>query len=273
MNKPTSLAPLVFVATLSLSYGQNFDSGAFFAPNLRVQHAKAEGVVSLELDNSLISGNETSGNVTWTHGAGGYAGATVSVVAGVHLSAYTETTGSSLVFGRSLEVDGVIGLLGTQVSSVVNADLFSTWSSTAEVSGLNIQANQLYRVTFDVNSGSNLPVTLLDSASFGISSAGVTSFGGDSSGLIDLLGIVTIGDDADVGQVSLLFSSSTDRSDLEFQFDANSLVKLGLLGGVEGNGNVLTFSNIQVETIPEPSAFALSAIFAGGLALRRRRGK
>jgi hypothetical protein len=273
MKPPCTLASIILIGTVSLSYGQNFNSGTFFSPELRVQHEKTGEVVALEVDNSLIGGNETSGNVTWTHGAGGYAGATVTPLVGVHLGAYTETTGNSLVFGRSLEIDGVAGLLETQLSSVVNAGVFSTWSSTAEVGGLNIQANQLYQVTFDVNSGADLPVTLLDSASFGISSAGVTSFGGDSSGLIDLLGVVTIGETADVGQVSLIFSSSTDRSDLEFQFDAESLVNLGLLGGVEGNSNVLTFSNIQVQAIPEPSSVTLSALFAGGLALRRRRGK
>jgi hypothetical protein len=82
-----------------------------------------------------------------------------------------------------------------------------------------------------------------------------------------------VGETQSTGPASIYFISSTNRSELDFQFSAESLVKLGLLGGEAGNQNRLTFSNIQVQAVPEPSALILSAFAVGGLALRRRRGK
>lgn len=282
MKTPISLAPLVLVVAVNPCYGQNFNSSAFFAPEIRAQHTNTSAILAaVTLDNSVISNQLSSGNVTWNLGAGGYAGINALGVEifdlelrqGVHLSAFTQTTGNSLVFGRSMELEGLVGGLSSLLNQVTSAGVFSTWSATAEVGGLNILAGQLYQVTFDVTSGPNLPVTLLSNSSFGISSDGVTTFGGNAQGLIDLLGVVNVGETQSSGSASIYFMSSTNRSELDFDFNAQSLVRLGLLGGEDGNENVLTFSNIQVQAVPEPSAYALSALAAGGLVLRRRRGK
>ena len=271
MKTPSTLVPLVLVCLASVSFGQNFDSGSFFSPAIRAQHAQTD--LLLLVDNGVTPNEQSSGNVNWALGAGGYVGATASPLLGVHLSAYTETTGNSLVFGRNMEFEGLASLLGPQLTQVLDAGVFSTWTATAEVGGLNILAGQLYQVTFDVTSGPNLPVALLSESSFGISSAGVTTIGGNAEGLVDVLGVVSVGETQSTGPASIYFISSTNRSELDFQFSAESLVKLGLLGGEAGNQNILTFSNIQVQAVPEPSALILSAFAVGGLALRRRRGK
>lgn len=270
MKTPISLAPLVLMVAASPSYGQNFNSGTFFGPDLRVQHSQI--VLGALVDNGTVSNNTGPGAVSWTNGAGGYSGVALSAILGVHLHAYTETTGTSLVFGRDLDINGALSGLEDELETVVGANVLSSWSATANVTGLNILAGQLYEVTFDINSGPGLPANLVTNASFDVTSAGVTSFGEGSAGLLNLLNVVTIGSDPDTGLGRLQFVSSTNRSDLQFQFLANSLVSLGV-GAAPGNQNVLTFSNMQVQAIPEPSALALSAVFAGGLALRRRRGK
>lgn len=270
MKTPSTLVPLVVIGAASISFGQNFNSATFFQPALRVQHANTTGV--LLLDNALVSNNASAGNVQWTNRVGGYAGAEVPVVGGVHLHAYTETTGNSLVFGRDLEIDGLLSSLQATVNSVVGSNVLSTWSATADVTGLSIVAGQLYEVTFDVSSGPGLRADLINSASFDVSSSNVTTFSNGSENLLNLLDVVTIGTDPSTGLGRLQFVSSTNRSDLQLQFSATSLISLGLLGSVEGNQNVLTFSNIQVAPIPEPSVLGLSALAVGGLILRRRRG-
>ena len=266
-----SLVPLVMMAAVSPSYGQNFNSSTFFDPELRVQHSQI--VLGALVDYGLVTGSTAPGAVTWTNGAGGYSGVALSALLGVHLHAYTETTGTSLVFGRDLDVNGLLAGLEDELETVVDANVLSSWSATANVTGLNIMAGQLYEVTFDISSGPNLEANLISSGSFDVTSAGVTSFGEGSAGLLNLLNVVTIGTDPDTGVGRLQFVSSTNRSDLQFQFLASSAVSLGLLGDIPGNQNVLTFSNVQVQAIPEPSALALSALAAGGVILRRRRGK
>jgi len=271
MKSPITLAPLVLVSVTAISFGQNFNSGTFFQPPLNVQHERTLGL--LQIDNSANVDDATSGNVTWTNSAGGYAGVGVGELVGVHLYAYTETTGNSLVFGRDLEILGVAALLQNELNSVVGASVLSSWGATADVTGLNILAGQLYQVTFDISTGAGLPATILSNASFDVTSSGVTSFGGGSGGLLNLLNVVSIGTSPDSDQGILTFISDTNRSDLQFQFSANSALSLGLLGNIDGNRNIMTFSNIQVQAIPEPSALALSALAAGGVILRRRRGK
>ena len=278
MKTPMSLVPFALVVTVSASLGQNLDPTTFFQPPLRVQHAHIALGVDL-LNNDLVEDDATYSNagknVTWTLGATGYSGVGLSVIAGVHLNAFTQTTGNSLVFGRELDIVGVIAplQLDQTLASVTGANLPVSWSATADLTGLNIQANQLYQVTFDISAGPSIPVELLGDMEFNVTSQNVTSFGGGADGLLNLANVISIGNGVRNGQASLLFSSSTSRSDLQFQFDASTLVGLGLLGDVEGNQNVLTFSNIQVQAVPEPSVLAFSALAAGGVVLRRRRGK
>ena len=267
--KSPFVIPLLLVGVACVSQGQNLNSATFFSPSLHTQHSHV--ALGALVDTAMVSRSTAPGTVTWTNAAGGYSGIGVAGVGGVHLSAYTDTTGNSLVFGRSLEVTGALNLLQGTLNTVLGTNLLSSWSATSNVTGLNIMAGQLYEATFDVSSGPGLPVGLLSSASFDVTSSGVTSFGEGSAGILNVLNVVSVGDVPSSKLGKLQFVSSTNRSDLQFQFLANSALSLGLLGGAQGNSNVLSFSNFQVKAIPEPSALMLSAVAVGGLLLRRKR--
>jgi hypothetical protein len=195
-------------------------------------------------------------------------------LASAHLRSYTETTGDRLVFGRTLNAQ-ILGLgdeddLADVLDTVLGASLVANWSSQAVVSNLDIDANQLYRVTFNVNAEGGLPVGLLQNSSFGIQ--GVTGEFNQSATLLNVLNLVQVGaEDPSTGQFSFVFKSATDRNNLTFNFAANSLLNLSALGGATGNQEVLSFSNFEVIAVPEPSACLLAVASTGILLIRRRR--
>lgn len=262
------------------------DSPSFYDPDFKVRKAGASsGILSLSVDNTPVSGSNSSGNQSWTHSAGGHAQVRSQIVIGIplanldaQLAAYTQTIGNSLVFGREITTDvellGIVNagpVLAGLVNDVAGASVIYNWDSTATVSGLAIVPDQLYRVDFTVTSGSGLPVDVLDSATFGITTAGITGASNESTTQLNLLGILPIGDDSSIGNYSFVFQSDQNRSALDFNFAASTGVGVDLLGGTASNQNVLTFSGFQVTAIPEPGSLALCGVFAGFITLRRRR--
>lgn len=243
----------------------------FFDPDFRARRAGASGVINLVLNNNPVSaGPQSSGDSTWTHSAGGFAQAGVVVVGDVQLAAYTQTTGDSLVFGREITSSALLSLLQAPLNQVTGASVLYNWESEASVSGLAIAPDQLYRVDFTVTSGGGLPVDLLSSATFGITTAGITGASNGSAQLLNLLDVVSIGADSSTGDFSFVFKSSQALDTLDFNFAATSGVGVSLLGGTAANQNVLTYSGFSVTQIPEPGTTSLLGVMAGCLMLRRR---
>ncbi|WP_411826713.1 PEP-CTERM sorting domain-containing protein [Luteolibacter sp. AS25] len=268
------IACLAGILPVSLTAQTIYDGTGFFSPSIEVKRSEpVGGLLSLNVDNvsaDTISGS--SGAVSWEHSVKGHAQVGLNVVIAsldVQLGAKARTTGSSLVFGREITVAGTASGLSGLLNQVAGAGALYDWESNASVTGLAIAPEQVYRVSFDVTSGAGLPVNLLSSSQFGITNASVTGATGGGATLLNLADLVTLGAGSDTGTFTFDFKSSTALSQLDFNFGATSIADVNLLGGTAGNQNVLTYSNLQVTQVPEPSAILLSCI--GGLLVFRRR--
>lgn len=274
---------------MCMSAQEIINSSAFYEPDFKVRRFGATGgLLSLSVTNSPVSDTMGVPGVSWTHSAGGHAqvrsNLTVPIVGTVlanldaQLAAYTETTGDTLVFGREITTDvELLGIVDPSlaleglVNDVAGASVLYDWQAQATVSGLAIAPDQLYEATFSVTSGAGLPVGLLESSSFGITTASVTGASGESLQTLDLLGLLSIGSGSSTGDYSFLFKSDQALSELDFDFSATTGVGVSALGGTSGNQNVLTFSGFSVSPVPEPSVVAFAGIFAIAAGLRRRR--
>jgi len=286
MKKPLFLAFTILSTAGSLLGQTIIDSNSFFDPDFKVRRFGAtSGTVNLSVNNTSISQTSAPGTYQWTHSAGGHVQARtfIPVVANldVQLAAYTRTRNDSLVFGREFtstaQLLGGIVDVGDEVEGLVNqvagASVLYKWDSTATVSGLAIVPDQLYRVDFSVTSGSGLPANILNAATFGITTSGITGASNQSAQLLNVLDLLTIGSDSSTGNFSFLFKSDQNLSALDFNFAATSGVGVKLLGGTLGNQNVLTFSGFQVAAVPEPGTATMCGGMLCFLAFRRSRGK
>ncbi len=281
------LITLPLLAPTSL-YGQIIqESDLFYEPNFKVRREGAtSGLLNLSVDDTLINDSGSSGNQSWAHSSGGYAQVRSQIVMdvplanlGAQLAAYTATIGDSLVFGREITTDFVLlegeanvgPALEELVNQVAGASVLYHWESTATRTGLAIVPDQLYQVNLTITSGAGLPVNLLDYATFGITTAGISGASDESSQLLDLLSVVTIGNSSSTGEFSFVFQSDQNLSALDFQFAASTGVEVSLLGGTANNQNVLTFSGLEVIAIPEPGTLTLVGVFVACSTLRRRR--
>lgn len=285
--KTTLLLTLATMATLPLGAQTVIDPDSFFDPDANIRRNGAtSGLLNITVTNAPVSGAASSGNNSWNHSAGGHAQVrtTLELIVPLanldaQLAAYTRISNNSLIFGREItteaEILGVVDVgptLQGMVNQVAGASVLYSWESSSTISGLAIAPNQLYRVDFNVTSGAGLPVDLLDSASFGITSPDIVGANNnDSATQLNLLDIVTIGGASDSGDVSFYFTSSQARSSLDFNFATTTGVGVNLLGGTAANQNVLTFSGFQVTAVPEPGSLALCGAFVTMLACRRRR--
>lgn len=265
------------------------NSSAFYDPDFKVRRDGAtSGLLNLTVTNAPVTDTLASGGRSWTHSAGGFAqvrtNLTVPIIGTVlanldaQLAAYTQTTGDTLVFGREITTDAEIleivdagPALEGLVNDLAGASVLYDWQAQTSVTGLAIVPDQLYRVDFTVTSGAGLPVNVLDSSTFGITSAGVTGASNESAELLDLLGLLSIGNNSSTGDFSFEFKSSQALSQLDFEFEATTGVGVTALGGTAANQNVLTFSNFNVTAVPEPSVSLLAGIFAVALMSRRRK--
>ena len=290
MKKPLFLALAILSPASSLVAQTIIESNSFFDPDFKVRRNGANsGILNLSVNNTPFSQTSTPGTHVWTHSAGGHAQVRTQLTAlgiplanlDAQLAATTQTTGNSLVFGREItttaQILGGIIDVGDELEGLTNqvagASVLYNWNSTATISGLAIVPDQLYRVNFTVTSGAGLPVDVLDAATFGITTAGISGASNQSSQLLNLLDILSVGNNSSTGNFSFLFKSNQNRSALDFNFAATTGVGVNLLGGTANNQNVLTFSGFQVTAIPEPGTIAMGSGMICFLAFRRQRGK
>lgn len=289
MKAPYTLALLALVGLPTLGVAQNLIDGAtFFSPSSTVRNpAATSGLVNVGVTTTQTT-TPTPANPVWNQGAGGMLQTRSNILGAVEIDAQlfssTRTTGSSLVFGRGatataevLDAD-LLALLGldtsaiaaTTLNNLVSPTLVYNWSASRSVGGLDIDAGQTYRVTFDVTPAAGLPVGLLQSASFGITNPSVLGEGGEVATVLDVLGIVTIGGGPATDSFTFDFVSSTDLTSLDFSFAAQSVAGANLLPGASGV-DYLTFSNMSVIAVPEPGVTTLAGVMAAGLLIRRKR--
>jgi hypothetical protein len=285
-RKSQLLLTLAFIVPSS-AFAQNLiDTDLFYEPDFKVRRfGNTSGILSLTTNNSPVSGTNSSGALSWTHSAGGHAQVRTQIVVGVPLAnldaqiaGYTQTTGSSLVFGREITTDSeLLGVVNTgptlqgMVNDVAGASVSYSWQSDATVSGLAIVPDQLYQVSFSVTSGAGLPINLLGSASFGITTPGVTGASNESAESLSLLNLFSTGGSASTGEFTFIFQADQNLSALDFSFAAATLSGITGLGGTAPNQNVLTFSGLQVTQIPEPKSATLSSLLVAIMILRRKR--
>lgn len=258
------------------------DSGTFFDPALRARRPGAtSGLLTLAVNNNPITVTTSSGATSWEHTAEGLIQTRANLSLSnldVQVAGYTETTGNELVFGREITTTGsALGnpLLTPTVNQLVSDAAGATgisygWSSdvTATVPIVN---GQQYRVSFEVTTGTGLSIGLLDTASFGIATPGITGISGtENAQLLNLLDILQFGSNR-TGEFHFDFTSDTPLNALDFVFSATDTAGARLLGGQAGNENVLTFSNFEINAIPEPSSLVISGFAAGLILLRRKR--
>ncbi|MFD2255616.1 PEP-CTERM sorting domain-containing protein [Luteolibacter algae] len=261
---------------------QTIQSADFFNPDFKVRRQGAtSGILNVSVNTAKVEGTQSSGSTTWRHSAGGHAQVRTNVIVAnldAQLAAYTQTSGDSLVFGREITTSAT--LLGEDVggqnltpliNDLVGASVLYSWESDATMSGLAIAPNQVYEVSFRVTSGSGLPANLLSASTFGITNPEVSGTGAGSAELLNLLDVVTLGNQPDTGLFTFQFQSSQALDHLDFKFAATSGVSVSALGGSAENQNVLTFSEFTVNQVPEPSSLMLSGLLGGVCLLRRRR--
>lgn len=259
------------------------DSGAFFDPDLRVRRPGATtGTILVALpDNNPIINSAANTLTDWTHSATGFTQLRSEIVLPLvsttvldaQIAGYTQTINDTLVFGREITASATIAgvpvidpALNQLISDVAGADgLIYNWQSTVTAT-VPVVSGQQYRVSFEVTTGEGLSLDLLTSAGFGISEITGTQNGQ----LLNLIDILEFGGDR-TGVFTFDFTSTEDRNSLEFFFNAADTAGANLLGGQAGNENVLTFSNFQMNAIPEPSSLVISAVAAGLFLLRRKR--
>ncbi|MDP0491758.1 MAG: PEP-CTERM sorting domain-containing protein [Verrucomicrobiota bacterium JB023] len=266
-NVFTLLSVYSLVGGVSTSHGQ-VTSAEFFDPDFSVSPtAPVIGIGASSIDSD--SDNLGSGNLDWTHTAQGHTWANLGA-SNIHLAAFTETIGDSLVFGRR-QTAAVVGIsFGDLVSELTTAGLVNAWASTATVTQ-TLTAGQEYSLEFLVTSPALVSADLLGSASLGISGGTFTEPGGAALLPIDLLGLADVDVLSSSATASVSFVPASTISEFSVNFAATSLVGLDVLGGAASQQDVLTFSNFSITPIPEPSAGVLLSLGALSLLRRRRR--
>lgn len=286
---PSFIACIAVFLPVCISAQEIINSSAFYEPDFKVRRFGAtSGLLNLSVTNVPVSDTMVAPGISWTHAAGGHAQVRTNITAPIigtvlanldaQLAAYTQTTGDSLVFGREITTDvqlrGVVDpslALQGLVNDLAGASVIYDWQAQASVTGLAIAPDQLYEASFSVTSGAGLPVGLLESSSFGITTANVTGALGENLQVLDLLSLLSIGSGSSTGEYSFLFKSDQALNQLDFDFSATTGVGVTALGGTNGNQNVLTFSGFSVSPVPEPSIFGFAGllVIVGGLIRRR----
>lgn len=277
---PLYLAAALMLAVSTWAQAQSLISSSdFFDPDFQARRPGSASLLSLTVNTSLYTpSSQTDGSVTWTHSAGGLVqvGTSVPVVGtvDVQLAAYTQTLADSLIFGRVLEVQttGTLGLLGATITSLTDqalgASAINSWDSTAVVSNLNLSQGVLYSVSFDVATGAGINLGALSSANFTLLNGGTPIQDINTTETLNVLDLLTLG--GGTTNVDFQFYAPEGLTDLSFNFAADTIADVNLLGDVSGNQTVLELTNFSVTPVPEPGSLALSALGVMFI-LRRRR--
>ncbi|TDU81518.1 putative secreted protein with PEP-CTERM sorting signal [Prosthecobacter fusiformis] len=280
---------MILVAVIACHPGSSqaqslISSPSFFNPDFEARGTAGSDLLNLQVDTSTQFQNavptQTAGNVSWTHTAQGLvqAGLRVDIlfietqIADVSLAAYTATQGNTLVFGRELNVNTLLGgynaLVNGVVSNVVGASAINQWNSVADVSGISLSEGVLYSASFNVATGAGLNLNALSSANFSLLSGGVAIENINSVETLNLLDLIGIG--GSTTSIAFEFYAPVGGADeLTFVFDADTIANVQLLGGISGNQTVMEFSNFSVAPVPEPGSLALASV--GFIMLTRRR--
>lgn len=261
-------------------YAQSLISdSAFFDPDFQARRPGSGSLLlSLTIDTNLYTpANQSAGDVTWSHSAGGLVqiGANVILVGtvDVQLAAYSQTSGNILTFGRELDVTttGILGGLGGTITSLTNqavgASAINSWVSSADVTGLSLSQGQFYSVSFDVAAGAGIDLNALSAANFSLLSGGNPIQDINTAETINVLNLLQLG--GGLATINFDFVAASPLTDLTFQFDAATIADVNLLGGISGNQTVLQFSNMSLSPVPEVSSLVLTSL--GALVLLRRR--
>lgn len=252
--------------------------------------------MSVTATNALYNGGfQSAGDVTWNHQAGGLVQAGLTVanplylgpiltpsvpptvqVVDVQLAATTQTIGNSLRFGRVLETNLLAGsalldllapnALNDLTNSVVGASVANQWASSATLSNLTLDQGVLYSASFTVNT-SGLNLSALSSANFSLTSGGTVIDSVNSDSLLNLLDVLQIG--GGLATIDYQFYAPASTDELTFNFSAQAVADVGLLGGITDNQTVMEFTGFSLAPVPEPGSLALASI--GFMVLLRRR--
>ena len=241
-------------------------------------------IVAAVADNTPHNGT-TSGDISWSHSVAGFTQSRIGTpdvvvlgvgtipgvtVADAQFAPYASMDGSSLTFGREITTD--LPLAGSSLDQVLNeiagVSLLQSWGSTATV-GANIVPGNIYQVSLDISTGAGLPVGFLQSTQVGLVGTGLQDAESNAFTKINLVDLVTIGDEHDC-TVTFNFQSTEEMTSLGFEFGAETVVDASLVGGTLGNQNLITFSNLSVSPVPEPSV-SLFGLTAACLLMGNRR--
>jgi hypothetical protein len=247
-------------------------------PNISVS-AGLLVTAAVDLDNA---GTASSG--AWSgFGQGGTSVELLSVLpgpplAGLDLQTQTAMTPGAINFNAVTTTSGLVGnlLAALDLDAIVGAGLVQTWGASVNLSqlGLSFDPNTTYALSFDLTQSTSL-LGQLSPAVFNDFTATV----GDNSGTYGqgalpagLLGITDIF--GGQGRATLTFTTGgTIDGDVIANFGADAVADTDLLGGLIGAPNTTLYSigGVDVTPIPEPGMAVLCGIFAGVVALRRRR--
>ena len=118
--------------------------------------------------------------------------------------------------------------------------------------------------------GLGIPVDLLTETTIGLVGDGLQDMERNTFSKIDLLDLITLGEE-ETGTVTFLFEPTEDLTSLGFVFEAATALDVSALGGTAQNQDFLTFSNLSVAAVPEPSTSLLATVASCFLLGTRRR--
>ncbi|GHC65916.1 hypothetical protein [Roseibacillus persicicus] len=217
----------------------------------------------------------TSGTTTWTHSLSGFSQVRTSLgiatLVDVQLAPYTQMDGNSLSFGREITTEVLVAgsSLTDPLNTLAGSSVLQSWNSTAAVAA-DITAGQTYRISFDVDTLSGIPVDLFSTSTAQFTGNGLQNSAGGLLSAIDLLGLITVGG-ASTDTITFETVATQDLTSVGFNFAASAVADVSALGGTAANQNLISFSNFTVTPVPEPSAAFLSLAASLLLVSKRRR--
>lgn len=284
--KMTKLFLTAFAAPLSLQAATiNLPAGTTNANSPDPSIAGTVVVNAGPLINAEVDITNTGNATTGSWSGSGRGGTSIDLVnilgnpvASVDLRTQTSMTSTAINFNAISTTSGTLGLVlgAVNLQSIVGAGLIQTWGASVNLTqlGLNFDANTTYSLTFDLTQSTSL-LGQLSPAVFNNFSATVGDQGGTyGQGALPagLLGITDIFGASGTATLTFTTDAVIDGPVIA-RFGATALADTDLLGGLLGvpNSTLYSISGLEVNSVPEPAAAALAAVFAGLLVIRRKR--